>query len=583
VRRLAVPLVALALVPTPFVAVSLVLWWWSVAAEMPAATWARRAVMGLLVAFAADAGALTVLAVLDVRCSPRVLLAVLLVSALAWRVVAPPRSRAVLASSDDWLAAGFGVLTFAVLYAPFVGASLGTTAALLSRTTDGATHVQILSAVSRHGGYVHLSEQAGMSSGADHYPSGWHGALWLTGETLLGHDLTTAQLVRVTAVGAVASYALLCAVSAAWVLRLVGPRARPTVRATGLVVLAMSLLVGFGVFLAQLGSYTHITAIAVLLVLCSLRAGARAAPYRTLVVAGAASVGVMHSWYLLAPLLAAALATVLPRLRMRPAAWALALVVVAPLCLYPLVTGPSAGHVDLPGPLLLPTLLGVLGLVVAGFAGLHRYLRAAPAPDALPLVAVLVAALVSCVVLIVREGASIEEPIPYYAAKLLLTALVVGAVLASAVVAEGVSRRAPLLVAGAALLGVVAGTASTAGATILPSLNRYGGHLYPATLDGVLATPAEPGSYVLVGDACDRVWDQVATKWWYDTHLTWTPAFALALVNHSLAERGSSEAIRSWLAADEVRHLDVFVHRECDPVALSELAAEPKVTVHRVR
>lgn len=581
------PLVGLLALATPLAPVALLCWWLVVTGEMPGTTWVRRAIAGLVTTYSVTAAVLTSLAVLDIRSAPSVLLALLLLGGLTARVVRQPRKPAGLLDRADAWSLGLAAATFLALYVPLVGQTTGRVMALLSRTTDAGTHLLIVSAIQRYGGYLQLSAPSGMSAGADHYPSAWHGNLWLVARLSLGDAPTVGQQTRLLALGAVFTYTLLAMVAASVVMRArTRPGPLPAVLALG--PLTLSFVLGFGLFLPQLGSYTQAMALVAVLTAALVLPEARRHPRRVLTVLGACSIALMQSWYLLMPLMVAVLLVAGRRVRARPAELALAVLVVGPLCLYPVVTGPAASQLDLPGPVLLPTILGVLALLAVSATGCLAALRQEEVATR-ALLAATVASLLCCAGLVAREGVVPGEPFGYYASKLLLTTLLLGVVLGCAAALRsapaGTGGRRAAVVVSAVLLGSALGTWSTRSDTLWPSTNPHADRISAVTLESLSRRhprdrPA--GTFPVVLDGCDRVWDRVATKWAYDGTVSWTPPFAAALVEHSLSRTGDVTALRAFLRRPDVRRLEVYVHRVCDPAALTQLATSPKVQVIRV-
>ena len=573
---------------TPLAIVGLVCCWLLVSAEMPGRTWVRRALFGLVSTYAVIAGALTVLAVVHRPCHPRVLVAVLLVAAVAWRSKSPRREAAILADVSDRWSLGFGALTFGVLFAPFVGASTGQTMALLSQTTDGATHVHLVAAVARSHGYVQLLHPRGLSPQADQYPTGWHGNVWVVSDLLLGNRPSTAALVRLVGFLAVAGYGLMVTLAARIALRLASPHGDVSARSSlvGLACLGLSTLGGFGIFLMQLGSYTQVFAICSLLSLVLL-ADAVDAPGRVFVVLGASTIAVSQSWYLLLPLLAGGALVLLAQHRPPPRWWLPAAAAVGPLTLYPVLTGPSGTHVDEAGATLLPTIIGVLGLLVATGAGATAVTTRRISAPGRVLVAMTALSLLTGAGLAMRQGFIPGTGVSYYGAKVLLVTFLLGAILAAATTAAWIESGARDLrvLAGLGLVGVALGTYSTAWDAMPPRTARYEGHLDPVTLDAVFADhprdrPA--GTEVWIVDGCDRVGDLVATKWLYDVSLSWNDELKDDLNDYADEHRGSTGTLLRRLADPHLRVMELYLHRECDPVALTTLSRNPKVRVIRV-
>jgi hypothetical protein len=583
----AVAVIGLLALPTPLAVLGLVCWWLLVSSEVPGRTWARRGLLGIFVVFAINAGALTALAVLHVACRPRVLLAVLLLAALAAQVRRQPGAVVPLTSVPERWALALGAVVLATLSASVVGASSSRVMALLSRTTDGATHVQIVTALLKTHGYVQLSHPAGLSPGVDHYPSAWHANVWVLSDLLLGGHPGLRALLTLVAVCAVATLALTSTLAAVVVLDLaegsVGPTSRSSL--TGLVAVALLTVIGVGLLLLQLGSYTQLWAICA--VLGVVLVAAEPYQHRSLVLAGACAVCLMQTWYLLGLALLVPLVVLLRAWRPSPNSLAAFLLLVVPLCLFPLVTGPAVTHVDAPGPKLLPPPLGVLGLLVAIAMGSAFALHRAHVPQNRALLATTAGAVATLCALLLRDGSLVHRSMSYYSAKVLLSTLLIGGVTAAVLVASAWASRSAgtRLAAAVAVLGLAAATWTSRSLTLPPRLNDYGGHLDPVTLEALVdAHPrgAPTGTISLVADGCDRVWDRVASKWLADTTLTWTTRLAEVLTTYSQEPRGDVRALQALLAQPDVSRVELFVRHECDASALQQLAGNPKVVLIRV-
>src|SRR5262249_18289260 len=155
---------------------------------------------------------------------------------------------------------------------------------------------------------------------------------------------------------------------------------------------------------------------------------------------------VCQSWYLLAPVLGlmvlASMATTRPAAR----TWVPLAALSAPFCAYPFATGPSGLHVDEGGPTLLPTIGGVVALLLVIGLSVARTLRGGT-PATRLLVTGTAAALLSTALLVVQQGYVPGSGVSYYGAKLLLSTFLLGAVLSSAVAARaGRALQAPIVV-----------------------------------------------------------------------------------------------------------------------------------------
>jgi hypothetical protein len=380
---------------------------------------------------------------------------------------------------------------------------------------------------------------------------------------------------------AVAGYALLCAVAARSALSLARydePEAGGTAL-PALVCLGLTSLAGCGLFLVQLASYTHIMALASLLALALAAEDAGRSGTRYLVPLAAVPVAVAQSWYLLLPVAGLMLVPLLVASRPPLRLWLPLGVASASLCLYPLLTGPSRLHVDEGGSTLLPTIGGILSLLVITAIGIARATHER-AVVAQVLATGTVGALLMMVVLVVRQGYVSGTGISYYGAKLLISTFLLGTVLAGAA-----AVRAPRPLLFALLVGLLWGTKASAWASFPPTAGDYAGHLDPAVLQAqVEMHPHGPpvGTDVVVADGCDRVGDMVASKWLYDTSLTWPDGLRAVLNDYAAEVPGSTTALRERLQRHDVRHIDLWVRHPCDIAALSELERSPKVRVIRV-
>jgi hypothetical protein len=572
---------------TPFGVLGMLCLWVLVARVMPGNTWIRRLLLALVVIHGSVVVVLTACAVLDRPCHPRWTVAALLFIACACGLRDSTPGPCPGVSREDVLAVGFGTMTFGALATPLLMASPGKVMALMSQTTDGATHVQLVTAIYRAHGFVQLAPPAGLSPGASQYPTGWHGNVWLLSEFLLGSEPSATALVRLVAVVAIATYALLCVIAAAFLFD-VAAAGRPVgfvPAAFGLLALALTAVVGFGIFFVQLASYTQVMAIALILAVL-LIGTTQGSPVAVTAVGSAGLIGVAHSWYLLVPLVVAAVAVVL--LARQDVSWrplATLGVMTVPFCLYPILTGPSPRQVDLGGPIQLPTLPGLLALLAATALACAFLLRKHRSESGRAGVTITVLSLLGLVVLILKQGYVAGSAISYYGAKLLLTVLLLGCLLAAAQVVVIASRgecwRA--LVPIALLAG---GVWSTASYTLPPRTAHYEGHVQPEALTAMFARYPRglpSGTQVWALDGCDRVGDGVTTKWLYDTSLGWTQGLADDVAAYMLGPPGDVTAVQRQLERADVRQVELFVMRECSRGAVAALLKDAKVTVHRVR
>lgn len=589
--RVALPALVglLGLVLSIGVAAVLVMWWLTTLA-MPGRTRVRQAAYAVVALFALNAASLSVLAVLDVRASPGLLVTATLIGLTALHLLRPPgRDKPWLDRQDAW-SLGLGGLTLGVLGAPFLGATPGEAMALLSQTTDGGTHVQLVRAIARHGGYISFDHVTGTAEGMSTYPSGWAGNVWLLGHWLKGSPLTGVGTVRLVGAVVITSYALLVFLAAqvALVLSSALSASSSAVRdALTTLLVGLSTTLGFGLYLMNLSSFTQIAALVALLG-AVLVLGEGDHGDRVLVLLGSASVAASQSWYLLAPpVLVLVLLAVwqAPRRSARLVALGLA---IGPLVAFPVLAGPGAKQAAASGARLLPTLVGVLGLLTAGAVAATRFTRAGSTEYPIRrawLVAFVVTLLLVCGLVLVQP-ADVVGP-SYYAAKALLALLLLAGIGAAAAVtgaaASGWPQRA---LAAVVVVGLLSSTWSTRHFALPPRAAHTEGYVDPRELDALVerhpeGLPLSTDAWVV--DGCHRVGDMVASKWMYDLSLTWTRQRQRALAEYDRAAGSGSIRMLAARSQDpDVRAVEVVVRRDCQPDRIAELARAPKVTVIRV-
>ena len=178
--------------------------------HMPAVSAVRRAGLSVLVLLSVNAVVLTLLAVMEVRSDARYVTAMyLLVGALASGRRVWPRQGLPTDRLDLWGLASF-VITFAVLARPLVGAPVERLSALLAHGTDGGSHLSLVRAVIREGGYIGLlPNPTGVHPGMEGYPSGWAGIMSLVLQLLLGPESDPNSFLLASSLLIAASYALL--------------------------------------------------------------------------------------------------------------------------------------------------------------------------------------------------------------------------------------------------------------------------------------------------------------------------------------------------------------------------------------
>ncbi|HUR51114.1 MAG TPA: hypothetical protein VMZ11_03215 [Mycobacteriales bacterium] len=566
---------------------SLLAWWFVVAREMPGKSWARRAAQGLVVAMTATVVSLTGMTVSRLPCSPRVLLAALLGTALLVAVFRRKRPPVPVANRSDRWAASLAGATLVPLLVPFLGASSGQVLHLLSRTTDGGTHLQLVLALARERGYFHLTQPSGLSPGAEHYPLGWAANVWFVIESLYGSQSTLATTLQVAGLSTVLLYAVVVFLAAAIAFDCAGAFTR-TAGLAGTLVLGLALSVGFGIFLLQLNAYTLI--VAALAILVGIEATRSSTPAtRGAVILACTAVLAAQSWYLVAPACGAVVIAAL--LQVRPSRRVLLTIttVAGPFCLYPVLVGPPAGRqVGMDGPVFVPTAAGLIGLLVALLVGLAFLLRGLGGGERelrRALAIATVTTLVEAALIIATDSPA--GSVNYYGAKLLLLALLLGSVASAAAVSSGLSRalsprRASL--ATIAVAGMLLGAVSTHRMTVPPT----SGKIHPKLDEGLLETFMErhPDGLTPTQDAwfvngCYRLADRISTKWAYDLSLTWTDSRVLRLIDYQNADWGDVSMIAARVAEPSVDTVELYVGRDCQHDAIASLARMPKVVVVR--
>ena len=574
--------------------VTVLVLWYMTAVGMPGGTRMRQAVYALLTLFALNASVLTVLAVLDLRCSAPLLAATYVTALTGIRLVrhVPAAPTSWLDRHDAW-ALGLAGLTLLLLLPPLVRASPGQAMTLLSQTTDGANHVHLVVATARRGGYVNLDPVAGLHQGTEHYPGGWAGNVWILSRVATGSSVGPVSTVRWVGAVALASYVLLVFLAARLALALAAalkPQRshRHDALTTGLVGLSTTL--GFALILLNLASLTQVVAVSALLgalVVLTEECAPRAAH----LVLAAAAIMLAQTWYLLAPALAA---VVLAEFLHRPpqrTTLALYALTVGPITAYPLLTGPHSQHVGASGFQLLPGVLGVLGLLGASAIAMARLAlteRVAQPLARATLGAFVATLLLVCGLLAVRPTGVVGPS--YYAGKVLLVLLLLGGIAAAgAVVAQGnrtsvasTWRFAPLLI----VAGIGLGTWSTMHDVLPPRAAHTQGHLDPQQLDALVdrhphGLPHDTDAWVL--DGCEGQLDPLESQWMYSLSLTWTSARSRDFQRYTDGVIDGTDLIASRLHDPGVRRLELVESRRCQSAKIAELARLQKVVLVRVR
>lgn len=565
---------------------------------VPAATLASATVVGLPVLAGAACLVLTGTAVAERSISGTTLAGVLLVVVLALNA-ATPRARR-LGNLDDLLAGTASLAVFAVFGAPYVGADTGRRLALLSFTTDAGNHLQLIRAVMRHGGFLSLLPglQGELYGGMEDYPPGLSGVVGLVLQAHLGSEPTVAAFVGSVSLALVGLYAVmgwLATSLALVVLRRLRPDAGLLPRALTTAASAGFLLFGYDTQLLRDACYAQILATAAVLAF-SLVLQADVVRYAPAALA-LLCLTLMDSWYVLAPVLACLALLHLwlhPGSRRAALAWYAA---IAPACAFPVLTGPGAKHLNVPGFLFFPRSAGVLALALTlgaalGYVVLHG---GRPRRTRLLLPA-LAAGLLSCTVAIGAYQAVTDGAAGYYALKALYSTFVLaGCTTALAVGLVSADRARPTTPPGgrrAALLALPALVLAVPLASLSEPLLRGYVRGLPVTPDqpAALAAPFKDHPLGVGGhddawivDACGPLRDFVLSKWVYDLSLGWSVRREELLMQIRKIKDGRPYRALAAMAADPtVASVTVYVHHPCQQDDLRLLEQVPKVRVVRV-
>lgn len=587
--------VAAAALFTDWSAASLVVLLWLTSRHMPGQTTIRRLAVAVVFLFGVNTAVLTILAVAGLRAEGQWVLASYLVAAALARpsTTARVRGSATSAQHDTW-ALGCFVVTFIALSWPFIGASAGQISALLSRVTDGGTHLSLVRAVMQEGGYIGLLPSVpGTLPGLADYPSGWAGNMALVIEVLLGSEpeprpfLVAASLLIVGLYSLLSLFATIVALDVARAVA--GPLGAGAAAAAAACVLLTTLL-GTTALLVTSSSYAQIAATTLLLAVISIVLHPPAARGAGTGLLALLSVALFHTWYLLAPVLAVVLLHHLAVNRPSGGRVIASALPAGLIAAYPVVTGPrpgaqivAAGGAHTPSAggglaFLLLTVVVVAALLAMNSGGRHHRRV---------LASTLVAALLLFAgVLTVQESGSGAN---YYAVKLLYTMFLVTGVGAAAVTGILVPRlrtgRTPV-------------TSMAVVVTIFASLgaSSYGvrHHVFPLLTGAAPESVSRPAlaavfsshdswiaddTEVWILSGCSRGGDRKATQFLNSLSLAWGPE-RLATFNDFLRADANDVSMLISRARDGgVRAMEVYASKDCLPDGLPALAALPKVEV----
>lgn len=564
------------------------------AAHMPGETIVRRLLFALACLFGLNAAVLTVCAVSGVPVDARWLFGgYLLVLALLPPASGAPATATASRSLDRW-AAGTALLVFALFYRVFVTATTGRTAAVLTYSTDGATHLQLVQAILRQRGYINLAPQLpGVEAGLENYPGGWAGSVAMFVQLLVGTTADHATFLRVVAPMIVASFALMVYFATAAALEAArGVVGELNQVACGLAAacIAVSAVLGSTAFLQVSSSYAQIAGTTAILAGLLLLMTAGSDRLRDLLVLGTLAVATAHTWYLLAPVFGVIVLQFVEQ--QRPPRWQLAAIGLPTglLTAYPVVTGPGAGsQLSQPGGPPVLTLVGVSMLLTATLAAAWILLRpGSPGRShrlalATPLVTSLL--LVSVVLCLQELSGSGEN---YYAIKVLYTTFLFAVIAGASVVAMASARwtrdREFSTTAVASLVIVVA-LATSAFAirnmTFPYFLGQPPRDVEESALSAIFTThPGGLGEHEevwVVG--CSRRGDRRTMQWPYDLALRWSPSFQASYDRFAWADSSDVSMLVERARAMPAQRLEIYTARRCAPAGLSELNALPNVSV----
>lgn len=566
------------------------------AAYMPGPTVIRRLAMTIPCLFGLNAIVLTVFVLAGIPVNARLLAAVYLVLGglfAAPNVSAKPE-RDGADNGTDWWALGTALTIFAIFYRPFATASLGERLALLSYSTDAGNHLKSVRVALAESGYQSLSD----------YPPAWAGNLALAIDLLIGKDAPATSFIHAAAVLIILLYALLVYFAVALVLTSVQTftgRLHPA--AAGLAVVAVGTSATFGStsVLLMSASYAQIVATTVLLAMGCLQVAQYHGGWRVPTTVGLLSMALMQTWYLLAPVLAALLLAYLATLGRRvlvPLLLASPLGVVAA---YPILKGPGVTHLSAGGGTYFtaPSVTYVLFfLTLAGVAVLVRQKATCGGRPLALLVLVVTSLILTAAVVVVQILAG--QGFGYYAIKLLLVVFLFGTLAVATAVAVAAdraitSRRAqahastPLLaclcIVGLLLGGVLAAAIGTLKISFPFASGSTPPDLDGRVLDAIFAahpTGLDSATDAWVVDGCSRGRDHIANKWIHDIFLTWN-ASRQATDSLYFTTKGDNIDMLSSRAADStLKRMEIYVRRDCQPIAVDRLAENRKVTVIRV-
>lgn len=551
-------------------------------------TRASQVSYALLVLFGANAFVLTVLAVLGVSWNAHFIVALYLMTSGLTPV---QRSHRPLVGGDAW-AVITAITAFVVFIRPFVGVSLGRKLALLSYSTDAGNHLSYVRTDMLKLGYDHASQ----------YPQAWAGNVGLIVDLLVGRHPSARTFIAVAVPLIVGFYALLVFFAISLAGSVLGHRGSGLTRNLGVgvaaVCLGLSVIVGSSNLLLESASYTQIVAITILLAVALLLSSQElTGSWWSLAVLGFLGLGLMQTWYLLAPVLA--LLLVMYLFSRRPGV-VRSLLVATPfsvVALYPIVNGPPAvaqinapGGAPFPGPATVTTLLLLL-LIELLLALSHPTLRS---PLRVPTILVIGSLVLTTAIVLVQDATGTGAS--YYAGKVLFAALLFAAVLGAALSGLYVQQllhredqaRGRLWISAVSALVLLGGYAFSAfdsrGLTGTYAAGNAPDFLDGRVLDAIFV--AHPhglpsGTEVWIADGCARGLDRLANKWTHDLYpeADIDPDWPVTNIDYLRAKHGDVRMLVQRAATPSIKQFEVYVHHECDPEAISALSKAVKVRV----
>ena len=566
------------------------------AACMPAPSRAQQVAYALLLLFGVNAFVLTVLAVLGAAWNAHLIMAAYLVACGSASAMAREKSRPKpLVGRDIWAVVA-AITALAVFFRPFFGASLGRKLALLSYSTDAGNHLSYVRTDLLVSGYDHASQ----------YPQAWAGNVGLTVDLLVGQRPSPGTFIAVAVPLILGFYGLLVFFAVSLTTTVLQDRVTAPAPRLGAGVAAacfcLSAIVGSSSLLLESASYTQTLALTILLAVGLLLSSPElTSSWWSLAILGFLGLGLMQTWYLLAPVLAVLLVMYLVTRRpgvSRSLLMAAPFIVVA---LYPIVNGPPAvaqinapGGAPFPGPttVTILLLLLLLGLVLA--LSRRSFRRQFRVPTTLVLGSLVLTTMIVLVQDATGSGAN------YYAAKLLFAALLFAAVLGAALSGRYVQllllrsedKAQGRLWVSAVSAGVLLGGYAFAAFDSRGLSGEYATGKAPDFLDGKVLDAifvAHPrslpaGTEVWIADGCARGLDRLANKWTHDLYpeADIDPDWPVTNIDYLKAERGDVHMLIERAASPRIKHFEVYVHRECDSGSVLTLSATPKVTVIHV-